>query len=122
MAKKQRLRHNKTIPKEIRDILSPDSLSWPKAPEPINTKITGDRGMPRKRAKGPKRRKDVNLLWRTLHRQLYRIYGAFVVTPNERAAYIKLWYNGDLKDLRLTCKKIINLCDSIEELKDERFD
>jgi len=64
----------------------------------------------------------IQTLHSLLHRQLTVILSGLRFSPNERAAYVKCWYNADLYKLRNACKKIMNICDSIHrEQADQEY-
>lgn len=86
----------------------------------LRNKSIGDRGALNKRANMRKYKKEVQGLWRNLHRQLYKVYGGFVVSPNDRGAHIKLWFNGDLRELNLACRKVANVAESLLELLEQK--
>jgi hypothetical protein len=56
---------------------------------------------------------------RLLHKYLCQILDGVRYTPNERQAYIKLWYDGELTKLRKACMILINVCDSIEAQRED---
>ena len=111
------------LPRELAVLLKDHSDSGKSKPiSDTDTKSIGDRGAPKKRSNMRQYNKEVQTLWLRLHHQLYKIYGGFVVSPNERGAHIKLWYNGDLKELYLACKKTMNICKSLDDiLKEEKL-
>lgn len=128
-ASKAKINENRLhlIPEELKFLLSepPPNVGKPRPAEKEKGAVfddptsRGDKGAPKKRSSMRQYKKEIQGLWRHLHRQLYKVYGGFVVSPNDRGAHIKLWYNGDLHELRLACRKIANTCLSLENaLKD----
>lgn len=99
----------------------PSELEQEGAPEVVlKNKSTGDRGAIKKRSNMRQYKKEVQGLWRHLHRQLYKIYGGFVVSPNDRGAHLKLWFNGDLRELNLACRKVANIAESLIEVTEAK--
>lgn len=60
-----------------------------------------------------KKKSEHQIMMERLHRELAHILNDCVHSHLDNKAYVSLWYNGDLKKLKTSCVKILNIVDSI---------